>query len=138
MPPMISRHITPGIIPSTSKLRGIDRTPSPICVFIISTEVPSHPICGEVSACVSDGSQITYTAIVWSTLFDLSKYIIHHADPASSFIESTESSALLISLLCVCLTKSPALLIVLVAILVVEHFLLGVVLEVGHDCRPKC
>jgi hypothetical protein len=40
-----SRMMMPGIIPSVSKTRGIESTPSPICVFIIRIAVPIQPTC---------------------------------------------------------------------------------------------
>lgn len=42
-----ARIMTPGTNPSVSKATGIERTPSPICVFIIRAAVPSHPTYGQ-------------------------------------------------------------------------------------------
>lgn len=43
IPAMRQRTITPGITPRELKATGIERTPSPIWVFIMRTEVPNHP-----------------------------------------------------------------------------------------------
>ena len=43
------RQISPGISPNASKADGIDRTPRPICVFIMRATVPSQPSCERVS-----------------------------------------------------------------------------------------
>jgi hypothetical protein len=40
---MTQRMMTPGTKPSVSNATGIERTPSPIWVFIIRAAVPSHP-----------------------------------------------------------------------------------------------
>jgi hypothetical protein len=46
IPAMTQRTITPGITPKELKATGIERTPRPIWVFIIRTEVPNHPTYG--------------------------------------------------------------------------------------------
>jgi hypothetical protein len=40
---MTNKQIIPGTIPSVCRANGIPSTPSPIWVFIMSTDVPIHP-----------------------------------------------------------------------------------------------
>lgn len=49
MPAMASRQMRPGMSPRVSNVAGIDKTPRPICVFIMSATVPTHPTCPLVS-----------------------------------------------------------------------------------------
>ena len=43
IPAMAQRMTTPGIIPRDPKTIGIDRTPRPICVFIMRPALPTQP-----------------------------------------------------------------------------------------------